>query len=140
MPRRAGLEEMIGQVLENELRRATADTSIDVPVVGAAHPGACLEYLRRHAFAFGPDLRSAFDLELPNRRILAFCESARIACLDLLPAFRKVPNQELHLPNGDMHWNAAGPRLAGRSLASYLLETGRVPRGRPMHRAPPGDS
>ena len=70
---------------------------------------------------------NAFALDLPNRRILEFCNSVGVGCLDLLPAFRMAANEEFYLPRGDMHWNTGGHRLAGQSLANYLLDSSHLP-------------
>ncbi len=65
-------------------------------------------------------LRSeAFDLGLPNRKILDICKRNRLNCVDLLPAFREHSRKLLHYPY-DMHWNDAGNRLAGEAMAKYL--------------------
>jgi hypothetical protein len=63
-----------------------------------------------------------FDLDLPNKRILAGCAQYGITCLDLLPRFREVAGQGavLYLPQGDMHWNAAGQHLAGEAIAEFV--------------------
>jgi hypothetical protein len=65
-----------------------------------------------------------FDRDLPDRRILASCAKYGINCLDLLPRFREVAGQGvvLYLPQGDMHWNAAGQRLAGETIAKFVWE------------------
>jgi hypothetical protein len=63
---------------------------------------------------------AAFDLTRPNARILAFCRERNIECADLLPAFRERQEEALYLPHTDMHWNAAGHRLAGHRLAEFL--------------------
>jgi len=61
-----------------------------------------------------------FDLEQPNRIILAGCEQENVACFDLLPAFRQAAGGPLYMPLGDMHWNARGHRIAGEAIADYV--------------------
>ena len=61
----------------------------------------------------------AFDLDLPNRKIREICERNDLNCFDLLPAFRERGEELLHYPY-DMHWNDAGNRLAGETMAEYL--------------------
>ena len=53
---RTDQDDTVGKVLEDELRSAADSPNIEVLVVGAAHPGAYLEYLRTDAFRFHPDL------------------------------------------------------------------------------------
>ncbi len=61
----------------------------------------------------------AFDLEQPNRRILAMCAKHGLTCRDLLPAFRAHGDELLHYPY-DMHWNNAGNAVAAEAMAEYL--------------------
>lgn len=75
---------------------------------------------RATTFAYALE-ESAFDLESPNRRIMGWCRERGVSCLDLLPAFRRASG-DLYLPLGDMHWNAAGQRLAAIQLKEYLVE------------------
>jgi len=64
-----------------------------------------------------------FDLELYDRRIVGFCEENDILCYDLLEPFRDAAARtKLYLPEGDIHFNAAGHRLAARKVAEFLLE------------------
>jgi hypothetical protein len=72
---------------------------------------------------FGVDL-APFDLEYPQRRLMAFCEQEKMACLDLLPVFRAEGERtgdpdRLYLPS-DNHWSAPGNQLAGRALGDWL--------------------
>ena len=65
-----------------------------------------------HATAIAHNLNSdAFDLMLPNERILDFCEKNSITCLDpttQMAAIHRQDGQDLYLPRGDMHWNRHG--------------------------------
>jgi hypothetical protein len=63
--------------------------------------------------------RAAVDLELPQRRLSAFCREHRIPCLDLLEAFRGEP--DTYAPR-DTHWNVRGNRLAAEHIAAWLHE------------------
>jgi len=65
--------------------------------------------------------RAALDLDKPQRRLLAFFAERGVPCLDLLPAFQRVPNT--YQPR-DTHWNAGGNRLAADRIGSWL-STGR---------------
>jgi hypothetical protein len=65
---------------------------------------------------------SDVDLELPQRRLLDFCASRSIACLDLLPVFKGV--MDTYAPR-DTHWNAKGNRLAAQEVARWLAKLGR---------------
>lgn len=64
----------------------------------------------------------AFDLDQPNRRIAAACAQVGLSCVDLLQPFRENQADSLYLPQGDMHWNAAGHRLAGQALGAHLAD------------------
>ena len=60
------------------------------------------------AYNLDPD---AFDLMLPNRQILEFCENNRLFCLDPtqeMAAMHRESGQDFYLPRGDMHWNRHG--------------------------------
>jgi hypothetical protein len=61
---------------------------------------------------------SEVDLTLPQRRLLAFFAERQVPCLDLLPAFRGVP--ESYAAN-DTHWNIRGNRLAEQQISRWLL-------------------
>jgi hypothetical protein len=53
----------------------------------------------------------AFDLMLPNKRILKFCDRNSIDCLDPtaeMAAIHRRGGTSLYLPRGDMHWNRYG--------------------------------
>ena len=68
---------------------------------------------------------SRFDLDYPNRRILAFCEAHDIFCLDLLTRFKAAWRDDqatLYQPRGDMHFNDEGQRLAAEEIAKVLGE------------------
>jgi SGNH hydrolase-like domain, acetyltransferase AlgX len=62
--------------------------------------------------------RKQLDLDAPQRRFKEFLAQSGVPCLDLLQAFRGVPNT--YAPC-DTHWNIAGNRLAAREIAKWLL-------------------
>jgi hypothetical protein len=64
--------------------------------------------------------RDRLDLEGPQRRLAAFFAERDVPCLDLLPAFRAVP--DTYAPR-DTHWNVAGNHLAARQIAPWLAAT-----------------
>ena len=54
-------------------------------------------------------------------------EKGGVPVLDLLPLFREGSrDRRLYWPR-NTHWNAAGNRLAGQTLAEFLIESGRFP-------------
>jgi hypothetical protein len=75
--------------------------------------------------------RSGFSLDLdrPQRRLVPWLEDRRIPHLDLLPLFRR--RHEAGGPRlyrlQDTHWSVAGNRLAGETLADFLIEEGLAP-------------
>lgn len=67
---------------------------------------------------------SAFDLDAPNRKLAAFCESEEINCLDPLDSLRRWHEDtgvELYLPRGDMHWNRLGHEVFVDAIKEDLL-------------------
>jgi hypothetical protein len=74
---------------------------------------------RATVFRYGLD-SEAFDVTLPNRRLMAGCADRQVPCLDLLPGFRAEGAQTLYQPLGDMHWNDGGHALAARLLAEEI--------------------
>lgn len=73
-----------------------------------------------------------FDLSYPDRRIMEYCRTHSMPCLDLLPSFRSHydTNQgPLYRPHGDMHMNEAGQKLVADELFSFVkrsLDSGGV--------------
>jgi hypothetical protein len=63
--------------------------------------------------------RGQIDLDLPQRRLLAFFAQRGVPCLDLLPALRTVPDTYARY---DTHWNVTGNRVAGQQIARWLPE------------------
>jgi hypothetical protein len=66
-----------------------------------------------------------FDLDAPNRRILASCRRGGLDCLDLLPAFRAAHARgegPFFRPRGDMHFNAAGQAFGAARIADHLIQ------------------
>jgi hypothetical protein len=68
--------------------------------------------------------RAAVDLELPQRRLVAFFAEQEVACLDLRPAFDNVA--DTHAPR-DTHWNSRGNHLAAEKISCFL-RTSMLPR------------
>jgi hypothetical protein len=66
--------------------------------------------------------RGRVDLDLPQRRLRAFCAARGVPCLDLLPAFSGMT--DAYAPR-DTHWNARGNRLAAGRVGEWIL---------PLHR------
>jgi hypothetical protein len=71
-----------------------------------------------------------FDLDGPQRRILALCRDLEIQCLDLLPAFKKQARGLKLYQLQDTHWNLAGNQLAADLISDAILawSTGDNPR------------
>jgi GDSL-like Lipase/Acylhydrolase family len=60
--------------------------------------------------------QSEVDLNVPQRRLQAFCAERDVPCLDLLPIF--AGKTDTYAPR-DTHWNQQGNYLAARSLAAW---------------------
>jgi len=72
-----------------------------------------------------------FDVEYPDRRLLAFCRSHDILCTDALPALkvaaREHPRIHLYRTRRDMHFNERGQEVVAAGLYRFvrsLVETG----------------
>ncbi len=66
-----------------------------------------------------------FDLEYPNRRILADCHRNGITCFDTLPLLKgeaQRTGKPFYFPGGDMHWRADGHYLVGVNMADFIWE------------------
>lgn len=66
---------------------------------------------------------SQFDLDQPNKRVLATCTTEQIHCIDPSAAMRAHYAQggaALYRPRGDMHFNEAGNRLVAALIAQDL--------------------
>jgi len=71
-------------------------------------------------YALDPD---QFDLQKPNRHVLALCERQGIECLDSLPALRQwygTHGEPVYRTRGDMHFNEIGQRVVAEHLAAYV--------------------
>lgn len=76
------------------------------------------------AALIAPGEERAFDLELPQKRLVAELEARRIPFLDLLPRLRGEGAAATLYLERDSHWNAEGNRLAAESLADALRSWG----------------
>jgi len=67
--------------------------------------------------------KGKWDLEAPDRRVLAWCESRAVPCLQLYPAFAEraaASEERLHYVY-DGHWTSAGHALAAKLTAQFIL-------------------
>lgn len=67
-----------------------------------------------------------FDLGQYDRRLQEACARLDVPCCNLLEAFLAADRQ-LYLPEGDMHPNRAGHRVAARATAEFLARAGVLP-------------
>ena len=63
--------------------------------------------------------RQDVDLDLPQRRLRAFCADHKVPCLDLLPFLEGVPDT---YAVRDTHWNVRGNHLAAEKIAPWLIQ------------------
>lgn len=82
--------------------------------------------LRREALAHFRLAPEDLDLEAPQRRLTAYFAERGVPCLDLLPAF--ADQGAANYTPRDMHYNAAGNRLAAERIHAWLsgLDAARV--------------
>ena len=77
-----------------------------------------------------PHMRGrSWDLDGPDRRILAWCAEHNVPCVTLAPEFRAAAAQNgtpLHFRH-DRHWTVAGHRLAASVVTSFLDQHQLVP-------------
>ncbi len=71
------------------------------------------------SYAYGLN-EKLFDLNKPNHKIKEFCLKNSINCLDIADNFKKAPNISYFLPNGDMHWNSEGQKVAASAIYNFL--------------------
>jgi hypothetical protein len=82
--------------------------------------------LRRRVRAQLSVPRGALDVDRPQRRLREYLASRRLPHLDLLPVFRPSAGRGLY-KRRDTHWSAAGNRLAGETLADFVMARGLGP-------------
>ena len=118
-PPPAGLEKKWQRVLSH-LEQIMADCKsrhvpvgfVLIPDEFQVHP-AVLTAALRDANLDGDDV----DLDLPQRRLRAFCADQAVPCLDLRPFFEDVPDTYAFR---DTHWNVRGNRLAAEKIIAWL--------------------
>ena len=76
------------------------------------HPAVLTTALQDANFAY-----DEVDLDLPQRRLRAFCADQAVPCLDLKPFFEDVPDTYAFR---DTHWNVRGNHLAAEKMATWL--------------------
>ena len=81
----------------------------------------------RLAVTYGIDIDGAYDMDMPQRQILAHCETIGAACIDLLPSFREAGSGGGLYLQQDTHYNHAGNQLAAQRVLAYLEREGLVP-------------
>lgn len=89
-----------------------------IPTKNQADPELFMAQLKRA----GKDV-SKYDLDAPNRRLMAMLEELNVPYIDLTPGFkgrlRENPASKLYFTI-DRHWNQAGHALAAQLLAGPL--------------------
>jgi hypothetical protein len=75
----------------------------------------------RHRLRTPSEPQEVLDLDERNRQVIRLCHTYRISCLDLAPRFQERALGELLYFRIDGHWNAAGHRLAARTIYDYLV-------------------
>jgi hypothetical protein len=119
--RRAGFDRLFAQTgavleaLAREVREAGAELVVLIVPDEFQVDAALARDVARSARS---DL-AEYDLELPQRRLVAWLASRGIAAVDLLPTFRAAGATERLYQPRDTHWNAAGNALAAQQLLEY---------------------
>src|SRR5574341_2155158 len=93
----------------------------------------------RHLLMTPKEPQEVYGLDEANRRVLMLCEKYQIRCLDLTPRFmeRALTGEPLYF-RIDGHWNAAGHRLAARTIYDYLINNQLLERGKQTNRGEEG--
>ena len=68
---------------------------------------------------------AVYDRDHPQQRITGFCRQQSIEVLDLLGPLREANGGGSVYWLRDTHWNSRGNRIAGETIARYLLDGGR---------------
>ena len=70
-----------------------------------------------------PDLLTHYDLDKPDRRLMAFLDSNQIPYLQLLPHFREynVEEHETLYVSGDWHWSEQGNRFVADLISDWIV-------------------
>ncbi|MEO8601645.1 MAG: hypothetical protein ABI629_03610, partial [bacterium] len=77
---------------------------------------------------YPPMQQVAWDLQGPERRVLAWCERSAVACAQLSPAFVAARDQAPRLHwHADGHWTAAGHALAADTMTTFLRSAAQPP-------------
>ena len=101
------------RAMHDECRRARITFGITIiPDEFQANPT-----LHDELVTLGRAPRADIDLTLPQRRLLDFCRTEGIPCLDLLPLF--AGSSDLYLAQ-DTHWNEKGNLVAAQAIAPWL--------------------
>jgi lysophospholipase L1-like esterase len=96
---------------------------IDFLVVIHPDPEQLYEWTARHPCAPGMGLE-AYDFERPQRHLQEWASAHLVPAVDLLPAFKKLPNPDAYFLGriDDNHYSSDGHRLAAGQILPGLLE------------------
>jgi len=113
-PMSAGMEDIAWETMQHALLSAKQLTQ-----QGGATLVLLLVPTKRQSYSLS--LMIPWDDE-PTRHLLHLCEASRLRCLDLAPRFQEqaLAGEQPYF-RIDGHWNAAGHRLAARTIYEYLV-------------------
>jgi hypothetical protein len=117
-------EALIGQMAH----AARAADAVYVLVLHPAHWQTDDALAGEIARAGGLDGQT-FERDYPQRRLLAFCRTSGIRCLDLLPVFRRAAGRGRLYRENDTHYSPEGERLAADAIRDYLAAEGLIGAG-----------
>ncbi len=114
-----------------ELKKVVELSGGKLVVVIATNPEQVHASMREYWVSKFPVIKDKpLDLGKPQRVLVDFCKSNRIAVLDLLPFFLedvRKNHRYLHMPKEKGHWSIAGHRLASDLIFGFLNENGFLP-------------
>jgi len=115
---------LLGDMSESVRKRGKRFAVIIVPSRYQIYPVRWAEALAAH-----PAMqKEVWDVDMPVRRMVAWCETRGIACVDLTSTFRLAAAEATPLYfHYDGHWTAAGHELAARAVAAFLRAQNLVP-------------
>jgi len=102
----------LGQIVTDCRNRGVPVGFVLIPDEFQVHPAVLTTALQDANLTY-----DEVDLDLPQRRLRAFCADQAVPCLDLKPFFEDGPDTYAFR---DTHWNVRGNHLAAEKMAAWM--------------------